>query len=148
MFNPRLLHKKALKRIGRYLKATRDKGLVLKPIELFKVDAYPDVDFARLYGHERAMEPACAKSCKSFLISVSDCPVVWVSKLQTEMALSTMEANIIALVHGCCELFPVMDILSKVGNVVGLATKDMVLMHVSNTRGQYWRTGSCGNHTT
>ena len=31
MFNPRLSHENALKRIGRYLKATSDKGLILNP---------------------------------------------------------------------------------------------------------------------
>ena len=38
MFNPRLSHEKALKRIGRYLKATRDKGLIMRPSNEFKVD--------------------------------------------------------------------------------------------------------------
>jgi hypothetical protein len=131
MFNPRLSHEKALKRIGRYLKATRDKGLVLKPSGTLKVEAYPDADFAGLYGHEKVTDPACAKSHTGFLISVSDCPMVWVSKLQTETALSTMEAEIIALAHCCRELFPVMDIVSEVGEVVGLDTKDLVSMHVS-----------------
>ena len=37
MFNPRLSHEKALKQIGRYLKATRDKGLVLNPSGQLKV---------------------------------------------------------------------------------------------------------------
>ncbi|KAL7475479.1 hypothetical protein ACHAW6_001392 [Cyclotella cf. meneghiniana] len=92
MSNPQLLHEKALKRIGRYLKAIRDKGLVLKPSELLKVDAYPDADFTRLYGGEKAMDPGN-------LISVSDCPMVLVSKLQMEAALSTMEVEIITLAH-------------------------------------------------
>ena len=131
MFQPRLSHEKALKRIGRYLKATRDKGLVLKPSGTLKVDAYPDADFAGMYGHESVTDPACAKSRTGFLIAVSDCPMVWVSKLQTETALSTMEAEIIALAHCCRELFPVMDIVQEVGDVVGLETKDMSSMHVS-----------------
>jgi hypothetical protein len=131
MFSPRLSHEKVLKRIGRYLKAMRDKGLVLKPSGTLKVDGYPDADFAGLYGHEKMTDPACAKSRTGFLISVSDCPMVWVSKLQTETALSTMEVEIIALAHCCRELFPVVDIVSEVGDVVGLDTKDLVSMHVS-----------------
>ncbi len=103
MFNPRLSHEKALKQIGRYLKATRDKGLVLNPSGQLKVDAYPDADFARLYGHEKVTDPACAKSCTGFLLTVSDFLMVWVSKLQTETALSTIEAKIIALAHCCWE---------------------------------------------
>ena len=45
---------------------TRDKHLVLKPSGLLKVDAYPDVDFAGLYGHVKAMDPMCAKSHTEF----------------------------------------------------------------------------------
>jgi hypothetical protein len=131
MFNPRLSHEKALKRIGRYLKATRDQGLVLRPSGQLKVDAYPDADFAGLYGYEKMNDPACAKSRTGFLILVSDCPMVWVSKLQTETALSTMEAEIIALAHCCRELFPVMDIVKEIGEVVGLETDDKTSMHVS-----------------
>ena len=131
MFAPRLVHEQALKRIGRYLKATRDKGLILNPSGELKVDAYPDADFAGLYGHEKVTDPACVKSRTGFLITVSDCPMVWVSKLQTETALSTMEAEIIALSHCCRELFPVCDIVEEVGNVVGLKTEDMTSMHVS-----------------
>ena len=131
MFSPRLSHEKALKRIGRYLKATRDKGMVLKPTGQLKVDAYPDANFAGLYGYEKPNDPACAKSRTGFLITVSDCPMVWVSKLQTETAMSTMEAEIIALSHCCRELFPVVDIVKEVGDVVGLPTKDLISMHVS-----------------
>jgi hypothetical protein len=131
MFNPRLSHEKALKRIGRYLKATRDKGLILNPSGSLKVDAYPDADFAGLYGYEKITDPACAKSRTGFLITVSDCPMVWVSKLQTETALSTMEAEIIALAHCCRELFPVIDIVKELGDVVGMETDKLVSMHVS-----------------
>ena len=120
-----------MKRIGRYLKATRDKGLILNPSGKLTVDAYPDADFAGLYGYETVTDPASVKSRTGFLITVSDCPVVWVSKLQTETALSTMEAEIIALAHCCRELFPVVDIVKELGDVVGLATEDLVSMHVS-----------------
>jgi hypothetical protein len=131
MFQPRLSHEKALKRIGRYLKATRDKGLIMDPSGQLKVDAYPDADFAGMYGYESITDPACAKSRTGFVITVSDCPMVWVSKLQTETALSTMEAEVIALAHCCRELFPVMDIVKEVGEVVGLETDGLSSMHVS-----------------
>ncbi|KAL7487789.1 hypothetical protein ACHAW6_013367 [Cyclotella cf. meneghiniana] len=55
----------------------------------------------------------------------------WVSKLQTETALSITEAEIIALAHCCWELFPVCDIIKEVDKVVGIETNDMSSMHVS-----------------
>ena len=77
MFNPRFSHEKALKRIGRYLKATRDGGLVMRPSDELKFDAYPDTDFSGLYGHEKSSDPACIKSRAGFLINIANCPVIW-----------------------------------------------------------------------
>ena len=52
MFPPRNSHETALKQIGRYLKATQDRGLILNPnYDLCKLDFYPDADFAGMYGH-------------------------------------------------------------------------------------------------
>ena len=77
MFNPKLSHKKALKQIGRYLEATRTRGLVLSPSGGLKVDAYPDAEFAGLYGHEKSNDPNCTKSRTGFLINLYViCPIL------------------------------------------------------------------------
>ena len=131
MFNPRKSHEVAVKRIARYLKATRTRGLIFKPSSELRIDCFPDADFAGLYGHEKNNDPVCAKSRTGFVINVANCPILWQSKLQTETALSTMEAEIIALAHSCRELFPVMDLVQEMGSVVGLATDDLTTMHVS-----------------
>jgi hypothetical protein len=48
MFYPKKSHEEALKRIGRYLKATRNSGLIINPSSgVLKIDAYLDVDFCR-----------------------------------------------------------------------------------------------------
>ena len=121
MFCPKKSHEEALKRIGRYLKATSKRGLVLNPSkDKLKIDAYPDADFAGLYGHEEPTDPASVKSRTVYVITVADCPVLWQSKLQTETALSTMEAKIVALAQSCRELFPIMDMVSLLGPAVGL----------------------------
>ena len=41
-------HKVAVKRIGKYLKGTMDKGLILDPSAGLTIDCYPDEEFARL----------------------------------------------------------------------------------------------------
>ena len=131
MFAPRNIHEIAIKRIGRYLKATRDKGLILNPCEELRIDNYPDADFAGMYGHEVITDPSCVKSRTGFIITVANCPVLWMSKLQTETALSTMEAEIIALAQSCRELFPIIDLVISLGKAVGLPTEDLTTMHVS-----------------
>jgi hypothetical protein len=47
----------ALKQIGRYLKGTRDKGLIMRPSHHLHVDCYPDADLAGLYNNEDAQRP-------------------------------------------------------------------------------------------
>jgi hypothetical protein len=85
-----------------------------------KIDCYPDADFAGMFGHEKPTDPSCVKSRTGFIITFADCPVYWASKLQTETALSTMEAEIIALAHSCRELFPIIDMVLSLGNAIGL----------------------------
>ena len=91
------LHEDAIKRIGRYLFGTWNKGMILKPTTLLNINAYPDADFAGLYGNNDNNDPACVRSHTGFVMTVANCPVIWSSKLQTETALSTMEAETIAL---------------------------------------------------
>ena len=96
-----------MKGIEHCLKAQRDKGLLHKPCQSLNNDAYPHADFAGHYSYMKIIESECVKSRMGFLIPVSECPVFWVSKLQSEMAMSIMEEEIIALAHYCHDLIPI-----------------------------------------
>ncbi len=72
-------------------------GLIERVVEALGLD---DADFAGMYGHEKPTDSACAKSHSGFVIVFAGVPVLWQSKLQTQTALSTMEAEVIAL--GAC----------------------------------------------
>ncbi len=65
------------------------------------------------------------------MINVANCPVLWFIKLQTETALSAMEAEINVLAHSCKKLFPIVDLVSELGKVVGLSAEDLAMMHES-----------------
>ena len=80
--------------------------------------AFPDADFAGLCGFEKSNGPTCTKSRTGFLTTVSDCPVLLISKVQPESALSAMEAEINVLNHCCRKLFPVIDMITDVGTSV------------------------------
>ena len=128
MFSPKRIHEEALKRIGRYLKAMHTRGLILNPsADKLQIDCYPDADFAGMYGHEDPTDPANVKSRTGYVITVASCPVLWQSKLQTETALSTMEAEIVALAHSCREVFPIMDMVTILGPAMGLTVGDTVM---------------------
>ena len=129
-FAPTRQHEKALLRIGHYLKGTMEKGLILSPSDELHLDCYPDADFAGLWKTENADDPHCVRSRTGFVITLANCPIIWSSKMQTEIALSTMEAEYIALSTACRDLFPVMDKLVEITAILNLPFKSSSNMHV------------------
>ncbi len=127
---PNNLTKNALKRIGHYLKGTLDKGLILTPSDDLKIDCYPDADFAGLWNREHKNDPHCVRSRTGYVICLSDCPVLWISKLQTEIALSTMEAEYVALSASCRDLVPMIDVTNEICSALHLILSDTTEMHV------------------
>ena len=111
--NPRQPHGKALKRIGRYLQGTQDKGLILHPSKDMTLNCYVDADFAGIWGNEDPHDSTSVRSRTGFIITLGDSPVTWSSKLQTEIALSTMEAEYIAASTSMRTLLPLRRQLLK-----------------------------------
>mmetsp|Transcript_26718 Transcript_26718/g.63721 ORF Transcript_26718/g.63721 Transcript_26718/m.63721 type:complete len:423 (-) Transcript_26718:138-1406(-) len=112
--SPKQSHEKALERIGRYLKGTKNEGLILKPLpyddSVFKTDIYVDADFAGEWGHEDPLNPNCVKSRTGYIFEVMGCPVQWASKLQPCIATSTMEAEYTALSMALRVAIPFLDV--------------------------------------
>ena len=123
---PKKTHEQALQRIGCYLKHTVDQGLVMKPnLESLNVDCYVDADFAGLWPHEDKQDPSCVKSRTGFAICVANCPIIWVSKLQPDIATSTMEAEYNALSMAMKSVLPLLELLRVVGKQVGLSEEQL-----------------------
>jgi Reverse transcriptase (RNA-dependent DNA polymerase) len=112
----RRVHEQAVKRIARYLRGTKDKGMIIKPNGDLKLDCYADADFAGLWNSEGATDSSCVKSRTGFVITFGDVPLVWQSKLQTEIALSTLEAEYIALSTSMRTLIPLRALVAEVCN--------------------------------
>ena len=72
-----------MKRICRYIQVTKDNGMVFNPSKKLVVDCYAGADFVGLWGQEDPQDPICARSRTGFVVTFSNCPLVWVSKLQT-----------------------------------------------------------------
>jgi hypothetical protein len=56
-----------------------------------------DADFAGTWSASTADKTSSVKSRTGYVITFASCPVLWCSKLQTEISLSTTEAEYIAL---------------------------------------------------
>jgi hypothetical protein len=77
LMDPKDSHATAVKRIGKYLLATKDKGMILNPKNhLF--DCWVDADFVRNWDRVYAdVDPGRAKSRAGFIITYGACPIVW-----------------------------------------------------------------------
>lgn len=94
--SPKRSHEIALKRIARYLKGTRNKGMIVRPTQNCQLDLFVDADFAGLWNIQEADDPVTLRSRTGFVATLGGNPILWGSKLQTEIALSTTEAEYIA----------------------------------------------------
>jgi hypothetical protein len=93
------------------------------------LDCYVDADFAGLYGVEDDQDPVCVKSRTGYCLTLANCPLIWVSKLQTEIALSTTEAEYIALSQSLRDLIPMRRLLAEVSNELHLRMSDTAVVH-------------------
>jgi hypothetical protein len=118
--DPTLRHEIAVKRIARYLKHTRTQGMIISPKTDLRLDLWVDADFAGLWYRNDAEDPASVKSRTGYAITLGDIPVIWRSKLQGEIALSTCEAKYIAASQGMRELVPLRQTLELLTKTMGV----------------------------
>jgi hypothetical protein len=114
--NPKKSHGEAVKRIGRYLKSTKDKGMYLNPQRRKETtfDCWVDASFAGDWYQPDAMDnPLTAKSRTGYVIMYANCLILWASRIQTEIALSTTEAEYVALSQALREVIPLMNLIEE-----------------------------------
>ncbi|KAG7349703.1 reverse transcriptase RNA-dependent DNA polymerase [Nitzschia inconspicua] len=100
MAEPKQSHAEAVKRIGRYLLGTREKGISITPEMSKGLECYVDSDFCGNWDPNIAEnEPMTSKSRYGYIVKLHGMPVYWASKLHTIITLSTAESEYIALSH-------------------------------------------------
>ena len=119
--SPKHSHGQAIKRICRYLAHTSDKGLILQPDLSQGVDCYADADYAGLFSYEDDQDPVSVKSRTGFILTLFGCPLLWSSKLQSEIALSSTAAEYIAFSSSMRELIPMRRLMEELGRTLQLA---------------------------
>jgi hypothetical protein len=51
--------------------------MIMNPsTDICKIDAYPDADFAGMYGQEKPVDPSYVKSCTGFVLTFADVPIL------------------------------------------------------------------------
>jgi len=112
--NPKRSHEQVLIRIARYLKGTSDKGLFINPKTDSFLEYYCDADFCGLWKVTNPEDPKSVHSRTGFVIFYAGVPLFWCSKLQTQIALSTVEAEYLALSHSAREIIPTQELLQEI----------------------------------
>jgi hypothetical protein len=113
--NPKESHVKAVRHIGRYLQGTQHQGLILKPDATKSFECWADADFTGNWRSDAAHnDSTTSKSRSGWIITYANCPITWASKLQTLTALSTTEAEYIALSSALRDQLPLMALLEEV----------------------------------
>ena len=114
--NPKYSHEVGVKHIEIYLKGTRDKGIIMKPdFKKLCVDMFADDDFTGMHNTEDKQDYVSVKSRSGILLTFRNVPILWSSKLQTKIALSTLEAGYIALSQGMRDLVTARRLLAELG---------------------------------
>jgi len=110
---PKRSHGDAVRLIGRYLLGTAEKGLIMHPTnESF--DCYVDASHTGKWNQENAKEDeTTTKSRSGYIITYGNCPILWASKMQTEIALSSTEAEYIALSQSLREIIPLTALIQE-----------------------------------
>ena len=120
--NPKRSHERAVKRILRYLRGTRTNGIIIRPTFPQLLDCYVDADFCGLWKSDNTSDPISVRSRTGYVIMFCGTPLVWCSKLQSEIALSTVEAEYIALSQSMRDLLPTKQLLKELQEIFQLPT--------------------------
>ncbi|EJD38936.1 hypothetical protein AURDEDRAFT_71766 [Auricularia subglabra TFB-10046 SS5] len=106
--NPGPIHMTAAKRILRYLKGTRELGIVYsRSTGLPSLESYVDADWGQ--------DPSDRKSISGQVFKLANGPVSWASRKQRSVAKSSMEAEYIAASGASSELLWLRTLLRELG---------------------------------
>ncbi|NER25784.1 MAG: hypothetical protein F6J96_34845, partial [Symploca sp. SIO1C2] len=112
--SPKREHGSAVRWLARYLKGTRDKGMIYKPDKTKGLEVYVDADFAGNWNKDEAVEDRdTARSRHGYVIKYNDCPILWRSALQGEIALSSTESEYTGLSYALRDAIPLMNLLKE-----------------------------------
>ena len=112
--DPKIEHAEALIHLCSYLRETRTCGITLCPNPSRSFEVYVDADFCGNWNISTAENDiSTAKSRTGFIILFAGCPIIWASKLQSQISLSTTESEYIALSQALRDVIPIMNLLKE-----------------------------------
>ena len=117
---PMCSHERAIIRIAWYLRSTKEKGVIFQPEPKIGLECFVDADFAGCWSQADADEPENFMSRTGYIIRYYGFPIGWSSKLQTYIALSTAEAECIALSQALRTVITLMNLVEELSYIFPL----------------------------
>jgi hypothetical protein len=113
--DPREPHVEAVLYLICYLKKTQDLGTRFKPDRDKGFECYCNADFSGNWNrHLAPFDPSTAKSRSGWVVFYAGRPVIWASKLHTQVALSTPEAEYIAMSQSLQDVPSIMFLVKEI----------------------------------
>ena len=130
--DPRFEHGKAIKWLGRYLKGNKDKGIYYRPDLSQGFQVYVDASFAGNWDPNVASwDSDTARSRTGYVIFYAGCPIVWASKMQSEIALSATESEYLAISTAMREVLPIIELLKEMAKCLTVLQYKPPILHCS-----------------
>jgi hypothetical protein len=123
--NPKKSHANAVKQIVRYFIGTKDQGIILNPTGN-EFEVYCDSNFVGDYNQDTASyDVMTAKSRGGHVIMYAGCPMLWSSKMLSEVTLSTTESEYCEISNALRSTIPLMSLVNEIrerydANLVGV----------------------------
>jgi hypothetical protein len=112
--DPRKTHVEALLYLVQNLMKSCDLGICFKPDPRKGFQCYCNANFSGLWNKTLApVDPSRAKSRSGWIIFYVGCPILWASKLQLQVALSTNKAEYIAMSQSLRDVIPTMGLVQE-----------------------------------
>ena len=83
-----------------------------------KPPLFIDTSFSGEWNKSWSQEPSSVISRTGYFITYAGCPITWLSKLQTEISLSSTESEYIALSHSMRETTPMITLLQELKEIL------------------------------
>ena len=133
---PKIEHVRAIWWLGRYLGSTKDQGMILHLYHTKRLEVFVDADFAGNWDPSDTARPG-----HGYVIKYADCPIIWKSQMQREIALSSTESEYTGISYSIRELIPIINILediSKYHNLPQIKPKLHVKVYEDNVGQLKW----------
>ena len=112
--DPTLSHKKGIMILCSYLLGTQTRVIVFNPNKPQGLECYVNAAFSRGWTQTDSDNAENFMSQTGYVIVYAGCPIHFISKLQTESALSTAESEYIALYQALREVIPSINLLEDI----------------------------------